>query len=146
MNWTDLKNKIYYWDGSWRDIYVLQTNHTDWKKWVDYVNKNYRIAWFNGKADKIENQIDFSVVEEFWNGNHDLCSTAKVFIDKMQINAHFFVDTEMENDIDPRMHRTMNATNDPRRGTPKTSLAKPTTNPTSTISSINRESKKDNRK
>lgn len=32
MNWTDLKNKIYYWDGSWRDIYVLQTNRDDWKK------------------------------------------------------------------------------------------------------------------
>lgn len=102
MNWTDLKNKIYYWDCSWRDIYVLQTNRDDWKKWADYVNKNYRINWFNGKADKDENQIDFGVIEDFWSGNHDLCSTAKVFIDKIQINAHFFDDTEMENDIDPR--------------------------------------------
>jgi hypothetical protein len=102
MKWTELKNKIYYWDGSWRDIYVLQTNRADWKIWVDFVNKNYRIDWFNGKADKDENQIDFGVIEQFWSGDHDLCSTAKVFIDKIQINAHFFDDTEMENDIDPR--------------------------------------------
>lgn len=102
MNWTNLKDKIYYWDGSWRDIYVLQTNRDDWKIWVDYVNKNYRIEWFNGKADKDENQIDFSVIEGFWSGDHDLCSSAKVFIDKIQINAHFFDDSEMENDIDPR--------------------------------------------
>jgi hypothetical protein len=102
MNWTDLKDKIYYWDGSWLDIYVLQTNRVDWKIWVDYVNKNYRIDWFNGKADKDENQIDFSVIEEFWGGDQDLCSSAKVFIDKIQINAHFFDESEIENDIDPR--------------------------------------------
>ena len=102
MNWTDLKNKIYYWDGSWRDIYVLQTSQNDQEKWVDYVNKNYHIDWYNGKADRDENQIDIDVIKEFWSGNHDLCSTAKVFIDKIQINAHFFDDTEMENDIDPR--------------------------------------------
>lgn len=102
MNWTVLKNKIYYWDGSWRDIYVLHTSQTDWVKWVDYVNKNYRIEWYNGKADRDENHIDIDVIKEFWSGNHDLCSTAKVFIDKIQINAHFFDDTEMENDIDPR--------------------------------------------
>lgn len=102
MNWRELKDKIYYWDGSWRDIYVLQTNRVDWKIWVDYVNKNYRIDWFKSKADKDENQIDFSVIEEFWSGDEDLCSTARVLIDKIQINAHFFDDNEMENDIDPR--------------------------------------------
>lgn len=80
----------------------MQTTRANWKIWVGYVNKNYRIDWFNGKSEKDENQIDFAVIEEFWSGNHDLCSTAKVFIDKIQINAHFFDDTEMENDIDPR--------------------------------------------
>lgn len=32
----------------------------------------------------------------------DLCSTAKVFIDKFQINTHFFDHVEIESDIDPR--------------------------------------------
>ncbi len=102
MNWIDLKNKVYYWDGSWRDIYVLGTSRSDWSKWVDYVNNNYTIKWFNGRLDKDEIKIDFNVIEEFWNGNHDYCSTATVFIDNIQVNAHFFDDSEIENDIDPR--------------------------------------------
>lgn len=102
MNWTELKQKIYYWDGSWRDIYILQTSIEDNKKWADYVNENYRIEWFNGVTQADETKIDFAVIKAFWNGNNDLCSTAKVFIEKVQINNHFFIDTEIENDIDPR--------------------------------------------
>lgn len=102
MKWTELKEEIYYWDGSWRDIYILQTNLEDNKRWADYVNNNYRIEWFNGLTQAEENKVDFEVIKEYWNGNHDLCSTAKIFIDKIQINNHFFTDTEIENDIDPR--------------------------------------------
>lgn len=102
MNWTELKSNIYYWDGSWRDIYILHTNKQDWEKWVNYVNENYRIDSYNGKEDKKENAINFSVIKEKWNGSSDFLSTAKVFIDRIQINSHFFIDTEIENDIDPR--------------------------------------------
>lgn len=102
MNWTDLKSSIYYWDGSWRDIYIRRTNITDWKKWVDHVNNYYLLDCYNGKTKTHENQIDFKVIEEFWSGEHDLCSSAKIFIEKVQINVHFFDSTEMENDIDPR--------------------------------------------
>ncbi len=102
MNWTELKEKIYYWDGSWRDIYLLETSLDDNLKWINFVNENYRIEWFNGLTQKDENKIDFEVVKQFWNGNHDFCSTAKVFIENIQINNHFFIDKEIENDIDPR--------------------------------------------
>jgi len=107
MNWTDLKNKIYYLDGSLRDIYVAQTNCDDWRKWTDYVNENYGIDWHNGKANKNENQVTFNVIEDYWSGKHDLCSTAKIFIDEIQINAHFFDDIEIENDIDPREFKSI---------------------------------------
>jgi len=50
MNWKELKDEIYYWDGSYRDIYVLCTSLTDWEKWITYVNANYKINWFNGKV------------------------------------------------------------------------------------------------
>jgi len=87
---------------SWRDIYVKESSVDDWEKWIDWVNKNYRIDWHNGKTEKDEPQIDFNVIKECWNGNQDLISTAKVFIDNIQVNAHFFDDSEIENDIDPR--------------------------------------------
>ena len=107
MNWTELKSKIYYWDGSWRDIYVLNTNKQDWEKWVNYVNENYRIESYNGKEDKEEKSINFSVIKEKWNGSSDFLSDATVFIDKIQIKAHFFIDSEIENDIDPREFNTL---------------------------------------
>lgn len=102
MDWTELKQKIYYCDGSLRDIYILQTSNEDDKKWTDYVNKNYLIQWFNGIKQTNENIIDFEVVKGYLNGKHDLCSSASIFIDKIQTNNHFFSDKEIENDIDPR--------------------------------------------
>lgn len=72
------------------------------KKWTDYVNENYRIEWFNGLTQADKNKVNFEVIKQYWNGNHDLCSTAKIFVDKIQINNHFFVDNEIENEIDPR--------------------------------------------
>lgn len=102
MNWEEIKNKIYYWDGSWRDIYVHETKREDWEKWIKLVNANYQIDWYNGKTKADEKKIDFNVICDYWNGDHDYCSTAKVFIDRIQINAHFFGDSEIENDIDPR--------------------------------------------
>jgi len=107
MNWTELKEKVYYWDGSWCDIYILRTSLEYNEKWTDYVNENYRIEWFNALTQADENRISFDVIKEFWNGNQDLCSTAKVFIDEVQINNHFFTDTEIENDIDPREINSM---------------------------------------
>lgn len=102
IDWTNLKDKIYDYDGSWRDLYVLNTNVTDWEKWANYVNESYVISWHNKKKDINESLIDFSVIKEYWNGNGDLMSSANVFIENIQINAHFFGDSEIENDIDPR--------------------------------------------
>ena len=102
MNWEKLKQEIYLWDGSWRDIYIADTTKEDWRKWVDFVNSNYRIDWFNGKTNQDEDKVDFNIVLEFWNGNDDLRATANVFVDHIQINSHFFIDQEIENDIDPR--------------------------------------------
>ncbi len=102
MNWFRLKENVYYTDGTLRDICVKLTTRVDWKIWVDYINENYRVIWYNSKTLKEENQIDFQIVEDYWNGNEDSLSTAKIFIDKLQINAHFFDDSEIENDIDPK--------------------------------------------
>lgn len=107
MDWEILKNRIYTWDGSWRDIYVRESSVNDWKKWVELVNKNYRIEWHNGKTKRDETQIDFNVIKEYWNGNSALISTANVFIDNIQINAHFFDNSEIENDIDPREFKSI---------------------------------------
>ena len=70
MNWTQLKNSIYNWDGSWRDIYVQNTSPKDWEKWVQYVNSNFEIKWHNAKLNRDEQKIDFSIIQEYWRGEH----------------------------------------------------------------------------
>ncbi|MFT3995558.1 MAG: hypothetical protein QM660_14700 [Dysgonomonas sp.] len=100
--WDELKDLIYYWDGSWRDLYIRNTNKEDWEKWVNYVNQNYIINWYNGKTGIEENQINYDVIKGYLDGEHDLCSSAQIFIGKIQINCHFFSESEIENDIDPR--------------------------------------------
>ncbi len=102
MDFQKLKDKIYYCDGSLRDIYILHTDIDDNRKWTEFVNENYTIKWFNGLTQENESKIDFEVVRGYLNGDHDLCSSASVFLDKIQINNHFFVDTEIENDISPK--------------------------------------------
>ena len=53
-------------------------------------------------AQTDERKIDFEVIKGYFNGEHKLCSSASIFIDKIQINNHFFIDTEIENDISPK--------------------------------------------
>ena len=107
MSWTELKDKIYYQDGSFRDVYILATKRSDWEKWVGHINENYHIEWYNGKTNRTEGRVGFSVIKEYWDGNSDLCSTAKIFIGNIQLNAHFFTENEIENDIDPREFRSI---------------------------------------
>ena len=101
MNWTELKEKIYYCDGSLRDIYVLHTNLEDNKKWTNLANELYTVKWFNGLTQTSEQKINLEVIEEYLKGQHDLCSSVSIYIDKIQINNHFFTDNEIENDISP---------------------------------------------
>ena len=108
MNWNHLKKEIYFWDGSWRDIYVHSTSANDWKIWVDFVNQNFKVEFYNGLLKKKEPRIDFSVIQDHWKGNHEFMSSARVFIDdNIQVNAHFFDDSEIENDIDPCAFKSM---------------------------------------
>lgn len=107
MNWTEIKKEIYYCDGSLRDIYVLQTSFEENEKWVNLVNELYNVKWFNGLAKTDEQKINFEVVGGYLKGEHDLCSSASVFIDKIQINNHFFLDNEIENDISPKEINTI---------------------------------------
>jgi len=102
MTWNELKRKVYYEDGSLRDIFVLHADRQDWKKWIDYVNENYRIEWYNGNTDKYEDKINVCVIEGHWNREHDLSSIASVFVDAIMINAYFADDSEIENDINPK--------------------------------------------
>ena len=102
MDFQKIKDKIYYSDGSLRDIYVHNTKKEDWQIWADFVNKNYKTSFHIYETEVKEDKVDLSKIFDYWDGVHDNCSTASIYIDDIEINAHFFDDQEIENDISPK--------------------------------------------
>lgn len=103
MEWKNLKEKVYYEDGgSLRDIYVFETTIEDWERWIDLVNQNYRVEFYNGFTEEKSDQIDVGVVKQYWEGKTEMSNWATIFIYNFQIKCYFFISQEIENDISPK--------------------------------------------
>lgn len=101
-NWHELKKQVYFEDRSFRDIYVFNINLDDWKKWCDFVNQKYEIEFIDKENDKKENSIDFAEIEKNWTEENQFAKLATIKVGKININCHFFVAEEFENDILPK--------------------------------------------
>ncbi|WP_406825075.1 hypothetical protein [Pedobacter sp. KACC 23697] len=101
MTWEILRKKIYYIDGSLRDIYVKDTSMEDWEKWIDLINTGYKVKFYNGLSGEIESQIDKSMVFDYWNGKTDLLSNVTIHLKDILVKCYFFGGDEIENDITP---------------------------------------------
>lgn len=106
MDWKTLKRKIYYKDGSLRDIQVWKTGVEDWRKWVALVNQCYTVEFVNGLTGRIEDQIDFDVVQGQWASEVTEWSRCRILVREFSINCHFFCSQDIENDIDPRQFQS----------------------------------------
>jgi hypothetical protein len=106
MNWKRLKEEVYFEDGSLRDIYIFDTSIEDWKKWVDLVNREYRVSFYNGQTEQTTDKIDFEVVNAFWTSKTDLVNWATIFINGFDIKCYFFGWEEFENDFRPNEFRS----------------------------------------
>lgn len=102
MDWKTLKKKIYFEDGSLRDIYISGMNHSDWKKWADLVNEKYEVEFHDYETNLTNNKIDFKIVEEYWSVVDRACISVAIKIGKINIACYFNDNSEIENDIDPR--------------------------------------------
>jgi hypothetical protein len=101
MNWNQLKEEVYYVDGSWRDIYVLSATADDWRRWVELINANYVVEFWNGPAGKRQSQIRYEVIERQWMNPDLALSSARFRLAGRNVNCRFFAAEEIENDIDP---------------------------------------------
>ena len=109
-NWEELRTGVYEIDGSWRDIYVLQTTREDWQHWIWYVNRHYPVRW--EAEDHLDGQeldaIDAAYIARRWDaGGEALVQWANVFVENIRLNCHFFTATQIENDFDPSAIRSM---------------------------------------
>lgn len=102
MTWTELKKRIYFEDGSLRDVYVLGTNVKDLTKWTELVNEKYNVEFYDARIDTTTDRISFKAIEETWMEDNRELVTATIKIGPININCHFYDHSEIENDIDPR--------------------------------------------
>jgi hypothetical protein len=108
MTWDELRNGVYEIDGSWRDIYVLGTTREDWLKWANYANNNFSLTWRDAESeeDNVSNKIDLERIIRHFD-SHMFVSSVRVFVSGITVNAHFFTENEIENDIDPSQIRSL---------------------------------------
>jgi hypothetical protein len=99
MTWPELRQGVYEVDGSWRDLCVLDANREDWAKWIAYVNQHYPVKWAAedyGDGETLT-AIEAGYIDQRWQAG----AWGSVFLEQVQLNCHFFQESEIENDIDP---------------------------------------------
>ena len=99
VNYNDLKEKVFYWDGSWRYIYVLNTNIQDWENLYSHFVKNYSIKFtVDGEPVALLPKTAKKIFNLKENQTPCLC----VQVGYIDVCIHFFVEDDFEADIDPR--------------------------------------------
>jgi len=96
--WETVRKEFAF-DGSWRDICVLQTTIADWQRMLDAIRSaGYRLAYF--RADQPA-ELPTKAAEAF--PLPDECDRRlSVWFADVLANCHFFTVEEIEFDIDPR--------------------------------------------
>lgn len=101
MEFKSLKDKVYYWDGAWLDIYVLNATREDWKKWIEFVNEKFQVSFYHGENQTEEARMIFQKIVDFWDGKTEHSNYAIIKVGKINVKCHFFNDDQIENDFDP---------------------------------------------
>lgn len=102
MTWSELKERVYFVDGSLRDIYVLDINHDDLEKWSQYVNTNHVVEFYDSRVGLTVDNVSFHAVLQTWTEKERESVMTTIRIGAITINCFFFDQNEIENDIDPK--------------------------------------------
>lgn len=98
LNWDDVREEFVF-DGSWRDIYVLNTTLADWQRVLDAIHKAEHDCEYlvDGAPGVLPNDAALTFLTS--KESRPLLS---VKFGGVQANCHFFSVEEIEFDIDPR--------------------------------------------
>ena len=106
MNWEELKNHVYYHDGSLRDIYIRNVTQDEWRRWAEYVSSNYPVDFKLG-GTHAGNKINFDSVVSYWQDSNQENPSASIRLGAIIVNTFFFDENEIENDITPTEIKTL---------------------------------------
>lgn len=98
MDWSRIAPEFQY-DGSLRDIYILDTSQEDWARvWAFLSTDPCRLSF---SVDSATVTPPADVIEVFrLSRDHSLC--ASYALGKQRLNCHCFIEEEVELDLDPR--------------------------------------------
>lgn len=98
MDWQKYKDEFTC-DGSWRDIYVLNTNAAIWQRFLDFLKSSGIPHSFDGEGKT----GCFDDLATYFKEREDHGTlTLAIDINGVTLNCHFFTETEIEIDLDPR--------------------------------------------
>ena len=95
MKWEDYAVE-FKWDGSLRDIYVLETSISDWQKL--FVFLRWSVYKFSYQVDELE-ELPSSL--EIFSGKREYKGLLCVEVGDVGLNCHFFSPDEIEFDFSP---------------------------------------------
>jgi hypothetical protein len=96
--WEDYGDEFDF-DGSWRDIYVLGTSVPDWQAMVEFLSSGvYEYSFsLDGETANLPACIN-DLFDIEWASSGRL----EVRVGSVWLNCHFFTESEIEFDLDPR--------------------------------------------
>lgn len=98
MKWEDYKVEFEF-DGSWRDIYVLNTTVSDWQLLLDFLRSD--VYEFSYTIDEEKTVLPI-LAKQVFDARQEFSPLLQVNLGSVALNCHFFTDEEIEFDIDPR--------------------------------------------
>jgi hypothetical protein len=91
--------KIFEWDGSWRDIYVLGTDVHDWQKLLDFLRAyEYPIKYYQAGEEVLMPERAGQIFAQ----RGVVAPLLSVDVRGVTVISHFFWPGDIEFDIDPR--------------------------------------------
>ena len=97
MEWEKVQS-AFEWDGSWRDIYVLDASLDDWQRLLDFL----RTSRYNLTFSRVSVEPLPAHAAEAFGGPDDVRPLLQIDVDGVVVNSHFFAEDEIEFDLDPR--------------------------------------------
>jgi hypothetical protein len=98
LSW-DLVKAEFAWEGSWRDICIRDVQLDDWRSAIQAVLSSGLRSVFS--VDGVEGAFPVDVAQTFARCG-EAAALLSVFTRNARLNCHFFDETEIEFDLDPR--------------------------------------------
>lgn len=98
MDWQQVKAE-FEWDGSLRDLYVLNTDTEVWQKVIEFIRTSEYPYRFEMDGEESPLPADVAALFEM---RAEVGVLLSLDVHGITINCYFFVEDEVEFDIDPR--------------------------------------------